>query len=449
MEDLLGKVSRYQRRLKDLCNETQEWKANLPRVFLYESGPGSTSGRQGYLGVATVGSGPRSGMTYRPPTSHGRVPQAARTRDQSKAGTSQVPSQAPSQATPRREPQPERKKEVVEVPEEEEEDGDEEDERLRQEEYRRTELRARKRGVQEEAEPSQRDSVPKRKNLKGRFSRRLVPNVHLSTILPREVEWTEAGTRMDWKCVARGLVDLVVRDQKCVAMVDTDAEMNIIRERDAIMLGLEIDRLDHGILHDANCKAIFCGTTSNVIVEIGKVRARVCFFVMPDVDHPILMGRSFLCRTETLIFNRHDGAMILLISDLACGNYEVITCRNTGPGSGRNRPNLGSFTYEESENERRRLWEAPEDERGAEELSLSLTDVNKAMEVVATHDMADPEAIKALREQVLEGPQTGEVELIYRLPGGRGGPVMAQAQTTSRPFLGDGLSRAPKGGTRR
>ncbi|GBG83566.1 hypothetical protein CBR_g37284 [Chara braunii] len=255
------------------------------------------------------------------------------------------------------------RKEVVEVPEEEEADDDEEDERLRQEENRRAELRARKRGAQEEAEPSLPDSVPKRKKyvvrmeegfdmermvdklleghndlmnlkdilasaprlrgeLKGRLSRRLVPNVHLSTILPREVEWTEVGTMMDWKCVAFGKVDLVIKNQKCTGMVDTGAEMNIIREKEAVMLGMEIDRPDHGMLHGVNCKAAFCGTASNVIIEIRKMRARTCFFVMPDVDHSILLGRSFLCRTEMLIFNKHDGTMILLLCDPACGNYE-------------------------------------------------------------------------------------------------------------------------------
>ncbi|GBG85702.1 hypothetical protein CBR_g40431 [Chara braunii] len=222
--------------------------------------------------------------------------------------------------------------------------------------------------------------------------------------------------------------------------MDTGTEMNIIRERDALMLGMKIDRADHGVLHGANCKAVFCDIPSNVIIEIGKVRARTCFFVMPDVDHPILLGRSSMCRTKTLIFNKHDGTMILLFSDPACGNYEVVTCRNTGPGSERNRPNPGSFTYVESKNDRRRLAEESEEEGGAEMLSLSLIDISKAMEIVATHEMADPEAIKALREHVLECPQAGEVELIYRLPGGRKGSAMAQAQTTSRPFLGDGLS---------
>ncbi|GBG82317.1 hypothetical protein CBR_g34601 [Chara braunii] len=338
------------------------------------------------------------------------------------------------------------RKEVVEVEEEEDEGDDEEDEKLRQEEDQRVEQRAKKRGAQGGAESSLHDGVPKRKKyavrleegfdvermvdklleghndlmnlkdilasaprlrgeLKGRLSRRLVPNVHLSSILPREIEWTESGTRMDWKCVACGLVKLKVRDQPSIAMVDTGAEMNIIREWDATMLGLEVDHSDHGMLHGVNCKAIFCGTASNVMVEIGRVRARTCFFVMPDVDHPILLGRSFLCRTETLVFNRHEGTMILALSDPACGNYEIIKCRNTGPGSGRNRLNLDSFTFEEFEYVRRRLREEQEEEGAGEVLSLSLNDVNKAMEVVAAHDMADLEAIKALREQVLESPQ--------------------------------------------
>ncbi|GBG65628.1 hypothetical protein CBR_g51511 [Chara braunii] len=331
-----------------------------------------------------------------------------------------------TEAPPRKGPEPQCRKEVVEVPEEEEEeDDDAEDERLRQEEDRRTELRAKKRGIREEAEPSQQDDVPKKKKyavqleegfnvermvdrlleghnvlmnlrdilacpprfrdgLKGLLSRRLLPSVHLSTILPREVGWTEAGTRMTWKCATCGLVDLVVKEKKCVAMMDTGVEMNIIKERDALMLGLEIDRAEHGILHGANCKAVFCGMASNVIIEISKVRARTCFFVMSDVDHPILLGRLFMCRTETSIFNKHDGTMILLMSDPACGNYEVITCRNTGSESERNRPNPDSFTFVASENERRRLWEEHVEEGRAEVLSLSLTDVNKAMEIVAT-----------------------------------------------------------------
>ncbi|GBG64857.1 hypothetical protein CBR_g48325 [Chara braunii] len=331
MEDLLAKVGRYQERLRAMCEKAREWEMSLPEVMLHGSGPESSSGPQGCPSVATAGAGPMSGMTFRPPTSHGRVPQAAQTRGQSKATTSQGPSQAPSRAPPRKDPEPERRKEVVEVQEKEDEGDDEEDERLRQEEDRRAEQRAKKRGAQGGVEPTLHDGVPKRKKyavrleegfdvermvdkllkghndlmnlkdiltsaprlrgeLKGRLSRRLMPNVHLSSILPREIKWTEAGTRMDWKCVACRLVDFKVRDQPSIAMVDTGAEMNIIRERDATMLGLEVDHSDHGVLHGANCKAIFCGTASNVMVEIGgertlmveTMRRRHCAYAFND-----------------------------------------------------------------------------------------------------------------------------------------------------------------------
>ncbi|GBG76615.1 hypothetical protein CBR_g22830 [Chara braunii] len=154
--------------------------------------------------------------------------QATQTRGQSKANANREP--------PRRHPKLERRKEAVEV--EEDDDKEEHDDRLRQEEDRRTEERAKKRGAQEEAEPILHDVAPKKKKyavqleegfdvekvidrlledhndlvtlkeilasapklrneLKGRLSRRLVPNVHLSVILPKEAEWAETGTKMN------------------------------------------------------------------------------------------------------------------------------------------------------------------------------------------------------------------------------------------------------------
>ncbi|GBG60805.1 hypothetical protein CBR_g12543 [Chara braunii] len=166
-----------------------------------------------------------------PPTAQGRMVQAVHTRGQTKASASQEP--------PRKEP--EKRKEVVEVEDEEEED--EQDERLCQVEDQRAEQKAKKRRAQEEVEPILRDAVPRKKKyavrleeefdmekvidrlleghndlvtlkkilafapklhneLKGRLSRLLVPNVHLSVILPKEAGWVETETKMDWKCVA-------------------------------------------------------------------------------------------------------------------------------------------------------------------------------------------------------------------------------------------------------
>ncbi|GBG73631.1 hypothetical protein CBR_g16974 [Chara braunii] len=73
--------------------------------------------------------------------------------------------------------------------------------------------------------------------------------------------------------------------------------------------------------------------------------------------------------------------------------------KNTWPKTIRNRPNPGSFTIKESEGERRRLRAEPEEEERVEAFSLSLSDVGKAMDLVAAHEMADPDAIQALRSR--------------------------------------------------
>ncbi|GBG93181.1 hypothetical protein CBR_g60131 [Chara braunii] len=419
MEHLLKKVGRYLQKLVDLCDEVKRWRSNIPKVFLYDSVPESASGRPE---VNVVGSCPQSGMMGRPLTSQARLAQAARTRNQAKASASQEP--------PRREPEPGKRKEAVEV--EDDDNEEEEDERLRREEDQKAEQRARQKGARGEVEPVVCDGPPKRKKyavqleervdvervidrllerhndfvtlkeilasaprlrdeLKGRLSRRLVSNVHLGTILPKEGEWAESGTKMDWKCVACDTVDLVVKGSKCATMVDTGAEMNIIREADAIRFGLDIDRYECGILHGASCKAVFCGRASNVLIEVGNVKARACFLIMSDVDHGILLGR--------------------------------------------NRPNPGSFTIEESEGERRRLRAEPEGEEEVKAFSLSLSDIGKVMDLVAAHEMADPDAIQDLREQVLECPEAGRFELVYRLPDGRKNPASSQAVSLVSPHI--------------
>ncbi|GBG64861.1 hypothetical protein CBR_g48329 [Chara braunii] len=126
-----------------------------------------------------------------------------------------------NQEPPRREPESGKRKEAVEV--EDDDDEEEEDERLRREENQKAEQRARKKGT---APPKKKkyavrleegfdvekviDRLLKghndlmtlkeilasasrlRDELKGRLSRRLVPNVHLGKILPKEAEWAES-----------------------------------------------------------------------------------------------------------------------------------------------------------------------------------------------------------------------------------------------------------------
>ncbi|GBG80297.1 hypothetical protein CBR_g30664 [Chara braunii] len=452
MEDLVAKLGRYQDKLTNMCEEVKEWKGKKPLVYLYDMGPGPQGGSGSLPGVTISGPTPRSGLAHRPPSRSGGAPQVVRTR-----AKGPVSPNEPAKDVPK----PSREKQTVDIPENE----DERDERLRREEDKRVELRAKKRDVKADA-----DRVPEgkkrkyvvrveegydveemmdrlleghnhfmnlkdvlasaprlRDELKARLSRKMVASVRLGVIIPKEAEWAETGTKMDWESIACRYVDVVVKGKTCTTMVDTAAEMNLIKEEHALRLGMEIDRSDNGVLMGVNSRSVFIATASRVVLEIGKVKVRSCFFVMTDLDHPILLGRSFLSRTETVILNKHDGTMFLVLCDPICGNYEVITRRNTGPRSIRNRPNLDSFTIEESEEERKRLGgDEFEEERNPEALTLNLTNIGDTMDIVSTYGMTVPEAVEALREKVMEQMGEGEVELVYRTPGKRGGSAGAQ-----------------------
>ncbi|GBG84744.1 hypothetical protein CBR_g39122 [Chara braunii] len=284
-----------------------------------------------------------------PPSRAERAALAARTRSKEALDSSQPTKDNPG---------PSGEKETVDIPEDEED----EDERLKTEEDKKAEERAKKRdakvGAGKEQEGKRRKyrvkleegfdvegmvdrllkghndllnlkdilaSAPKlRDELKARLSRRLVASVCLGTVIPKEGEWAETGTKMDWKSVACGCVEVMVKLKLCTAMVDTGAEMNLIKEEHALRLGMEIDRSDNGVLMGANSRSVFIGTASSVVLKIDKVKVRSCFFVMPDLDHPILLGRSFFSRTETVILNKHDGTMFLVLCDSVEGHERSI-----------------------------------------------------------------------------------------------------------------------------
>ncbi|GBG90064.1 hypothetical protein CBR_g50157 [Chara braunii] len=381
-----------------------------------------------------------TGIGTRQASRSGRAPQAVRTRAKGSISSDELAKDVP---------EPSGEKGTVDIPE----DEDEEDARLRRKEDKRAEQRAKKRGVETDTDTvlegkkkkytvrveegydveemmdkileghnhlmNLKDvlaSAPRlRDELKARLSKKMVASVRLGAIIPKEAEWSETGTKMDWKSVACGCLDVIVKGKTCTTMVDTGAEMNLIKEEHVVRLGMEIDRFDNGVLMRANSRSVFVGTASGVILEIGKIKVRSCFFIMPDLDHPILLGRSFLSRTDTLILNKHDETMFLVLCDPVCGNNEVITCRNTRARSIRNRPNPGSFTIEESVEERRLGRDEFEGERQPEALTLSLASIGDAMDIVSTYGMADPKVVEALKEKKEEAAKEREVDKMVRV----------------------------------
>ncbi|GBG75032.1 hypothetical protein CBR_g19545 [Chara braunii] len=223
-----------------------------------------------------------------------------------------------------------------------------------------------------------------REDFKQRMTKKRVMTVELSEIIPPEANWAPPGTKMDWRCVATGHMKVQIGLDEYSALVDDGAEINVMRERHAIEAGVQINRNDCGFLIGVSGASPFCGTASGVMVTVGKVKVQAYFYILPKVKHEVLLGRSFLCRTESLIINKHDGTMFVALNDPVCGYYEVVRCENTRPENSRNRLNPESFTFSESEKMRRER-ESIEEEGDPQEFSLTLPDISQAIDFVSTH----------------------------------------------------------------
>ncbi|GBG85690.1 hypothetical protein CBR_g40421 [Chara braunii] len=300
---------------------------------------------------------------------------------------------------------------------------------------------------------SQRDLVTLKKILavspkiqeefKQRMTRKRVMTVKLGEVIPPEANWSPPGTKMDWRSVSTGYMKVQIGQQEYSALVDDGAEMNIIRERHAIEAGLKINRDDYGFWVGASGSTPFCGTASGVLVTIGKVKVRSYFYVLPRVEHEVLLGRAFLCRSESIIINKHDGIMFVILCDPVCGHYEVVKCANTGPYCSRNRLNPESYSFPELEKLRREK-ESLGEEPNAREFSLTLPNIGQAIDFVSTRAAIDPNVMQALTEIITDTGSVGTMRLVYSPSEENKGENQELPSTRQGPFLEDaGLTPAP------
>ncbi|GBG82241.1 hypothetical protein CBR_g34524 [Chara braunii] len=300
-----------------------------------------------------------------------------------------------------------------------------------------------------------------REEFKQRMTRKKVMTVKLGEVIPPEANWSPPGTKMDWRSVSTGHMKVQIGQQEYSALVDDGAEMNIIRERHAIEAGLKINRDDYGFLEGASGSTPFCGTASGVLVTVGKVKVRSYFYMLPWVEHEVLLGRAFLYRSKSIIINKHDGTMFVILCDPVCGYYEVVKCANTEPYCSRNRLNPESYSFPESEKLRREK-ESLGEELNAREFSLTLPDIGQAIDFVSTHAAINPNVVHALTEIITDTGSAGTMRLVYspsegnkgedqELPSTRQpsegikGEDQESPSTRQGPFLEDaGLTPAPK-----
>ncbi|GBG80404.1 hypothetical protein CBR_g30869 [Chara braunii] len=262
-------------------------------------------------------------------------------------------------------------------------------------------------------------------------------------LIPPEANWSPPGTKMDWRSVSTDHMKVQIGQQEYSTLVDDEVEINIIHERHAIEAGLKINRDDYEFLAGASGLIPFCGTANCVLVTVGKVKVRSYFYVLPRVEHEVLLGRAFLCRSESIIINKHDGNMFVILCDPVCGYYEVVKCANAGPYCSRNRLNPESYTFPESEKLRREK-ESLGEESNPHEFSLTLPDIGQTIDFVSTHTTIHPNVVQTLTEIITDTGKAGTMRLVYSPSEGNKGEGQELPSTRQGPFLEDaGLTPTP------
>ncbi|GBG63150.1 hypothetical protein CBR_g36919 [Chara braunii] len=288
-----------------------------------------------------------------------------------------------------------------------------------------------------------------REEFKQRMTRKRVMTVKLGEVIPPEANWSPPGTKMAWRSVSTGHMKVQIGQQEYSALVDDGAEMNIIRGRHTIEAGLKINRDDYGFLVGASGSTPFCETVGGVLVTVGKVKVRSYFYVLPRVEHEVLLGRAFLYPSESIIINKHDGTMFVILCDPVYGYYEVVKCANTEPHCSRNRLNPESYTFPESEKLRREK-ESLGEEPNPREFSLTLPDIGQAIDFVSTHAAIDPNVVQALTKIITDTRSAGTMRLVYSLLEGNKGEDQELSSTRQGPSLEDaGLTPTPNVSTRK
>ncbi|GBG91934.1 hypothetical protein CBR_g54029 [Chara braunii] len=298
MKDLVNKMQKLHLRLQGVYEEAGKEGVGCPKVFTMgrggsEDGPNEPNPRMLRANMAAKNSGVQRSV-------RGTILFAIR-----KPAGGNPPKEQAQTSQPAEEEPP------IMV------EGDEdEDEKIREEEERQAEIRAKRRKGEVKEGRSKKDEAPSKKkkyqmsieegvNLEGlvnklleghnellnlkeilasapklremvkaRLSRRRVVSVRMGDLIPKEANWSMAGSKMDWKFVGTASIDVMIKRKTCPGMVDTGAEMNIINGETTVKLGLEVDENDCGFLNGASGKTGYTGFASNMVIEIGRVKAR-------------------------------------------------------------------------------------------------------------------------------------------------------------------------------
>ncbi|GBG60310.1 hypothetical protein CBR_g4265 [Chara braunii] len=166
-----------------------------------------------------------------------------------------------------------------------------------------------------------------------------------------EVMRAHPGTKLSFHVFPVGKLKIQIRTHYTDALVDRGAEITLIRRDFATIMDCTVNKEVTGSIRGAGGEIPFTRYVTKCAVDAG-VKESIWSFqrmtVMEEMDHDIILGRSWCANVEMIGMHLHDGTYMVHIEDPVTGRGELLRLLGTGGDPPKRKLATWSPSFEDS-----------------------------------------------------------------------------------------------------
>ncbi|GBG67132.1 hypothetical protein CBR_g81556 [Chara braunii] len=166
-----------------------------------------------------------------------------------------------------------------------------------------------------------------------------------------EVMRAPPGTKLSFHALPVGKLKVQIGTHHTDALVDSRAEITLIRRDFAAITGCTVNKEVTGSIRGAGGEIPFAGYVTKCAVRAG-IRESIWSFqrmtVMEEMNHDIIFGRPWCANVEMIGMHLHDDTYMVDIEDPVTGRGELLRLLGTGGDPPKGKLATWSPTFEES-----------------------------------------------------------------------------------------------------
>ncbi|GBG91067.1 hypothetical protein CBR_g51801 [Chara braunii] len=169
-----------------------------------------------------------------------------------------------------------------------------------------------------------------------------------------EVMRAPPGTNLSFHALPVGKLKVLIRTDYTDALVNSGAEITLIRRYFATITGCTVNKEVMGSIRGAGGEILFPGYVTKCAVRAWireSIRSFQRMTMMDEMDHDIILGRPWCANVEMIGMHLHDGTYMVDIEDPVTGRRELLRLLGTGGDPPKGKLATWSPTFEERYNQ--------------------------------------------------------------------------------------------------